>query len=495
MDIIQRYLLIDIDGLRRDVFENALAKGKLPHLARLLGSEPLSIPALAPAPSITFCSQASLFTGAHPKDHGIPGNQFFDRFGTFNNGTPIHFAFDVGDTLEVNDAVSVFTDGLAVQRLMRPTVYEKLAARGKFSVVAGNMYAAPLASPGVCTWLRPSLTNLARFTKGGNLFGISPGRYDRAILNKALNHLKKNGLPDMLTVYFMGLDHQSHKYGPGAQKDYLVHHVDPMVGELLTAYAAAANPQNPALPAGLLAVVFSDHGQIEVIPDKVHALQLGFPFEKELSGLFEALGLDVHDYPGEDPACDAVIALNGGMAHVYLHNKTEKWAAPPVFERDVLHVAQAFWDASLDGKYSPSLKNSLSGVLLRNVQKEGWTARYQALTPAGEIVALEEWFALQPPGQYSDPVNRLNNLAGLYSGDLVLLSNYADGYYFGGPIHGVHGGLHPDDSEAVLVYGWPTVDENWPALRNAIARAIETRCQAENNRQPTTADMAIFLNL
>ena len=82
---------LDIDGLRPDVFRAALEQNQLPNISRILGrkeerlSRGLVVPATAPAPSITFCSQACLFTGAHPQDHGIPGNQFFDRFGTNNN--------------------------------------------------------------------------------------------------------------------------------------------------------------------------------------------------------------------------------------------------------------------------------------------------------------------------------------------------------------------------------------------------------------------------
>jgi hypothetical protein len=57
-------------------------------------------------------------------------------------------------------------------------------------------------------------------------------------------------------------------------------------------------------------VIFSDHGQIHVKADDKHSLRLAFPFEREIGHLFDALGLDVHDYPGEDPNCDAVVASN-----------------------------------------------------------------------------------------------------------------------------------------------------------------------------------------
>ncbi len=491
MNTPSHILLLDIDGLRPDVFRAALAAGTIPNLAGLLGGPDLAhgaiIPATAPAPSITFCSQACLFTGTHPKDHGIPGNQFFDRFGTYNNGIPQFFAFDVGDTLEVDDAVRVFVDALAAKRLMTDTVYEKMAAQGKTSVVAGNMYAR-----GAQTWIKPSLANIARFTKGGNLFGMTSREYDGDIFTRLLTHLDQNGLPDILTMYFMGLDHDSHHLGPHkGQMPYLVEHVDPMVGELI----AALQRQTPL--SNILIAIFSDHGQIEVIPDDQHSLRLGFPFDKEVGHLFNALGLDVHDYPGEDPACDAVMALNGGTASVYLQKKDGHWADVPLFERDVLPVAHAFWEAHTTGKYAPELKGALAGVLVRNVQRDGWSAKFQALTPptstaVGGVIPLPDWFAAQPEGLYLDPVHRLNNQTGLYSGDLLLISHYAEGYYFGKEIHGVHGGLHPEDSYATLAYALPGADaEAWGRMKARITEAIETRCTAEGGRMPSTCDLLV----
>ena len=481
----QNLILIDIDGLRQDVFSIALGQGMIPNIARLLGGRDLSrgvqIPIVAPAPSITFCSQASLFTGAHPAQHGIPGNQFFDRFGMHSNGLPRHYAFDVGDTLAADDAVRVFTDGLAARCLQAPTLYQRVAERGWRSVVAGNMYAT-----GADTWLKPSLLALARFTKGGNLFGLSAAEYDRQILHDALAEIGRNGLPNILTIHFLGLDHESHHHGPGAQIGYLTNTLDPMIGELWDAIPADRS---------LLTAIFSDHGQIEVIPDDRHSLRLAFPFEREMGHLFDALGLDVHDYPGEDPDCDAVVSANGGVAYVYLQNRRGRWADVPDFERDVLPVGRAFWQAHASGQYAAELEGALAGVLIRNVEKNGWRASYQALTPDGEIITMEKWFSTTS-GRYLDPVNRLNNLTGSLAGDLLLISNYAEGFYFGAPIHGVHGGLHPDDSRAVLAYGFPAVNayiaEN---MRIAIMKSIQKRCRAENQRQPTTADMLTGLEV
>ena len=110
-------VIIDIDGLRSDVFSRALAEDRLPNITKFLrgsrNNKEVQIPALATAPSITFSSQASLFTGYHPSQHCIHGNQFFDRFGVHSENHSRFYAFDVGDTLEIDDAVSVFTKELA----------------------------------------------------------------------------------------------------------------------------------------------------------------------------------------------------------------------------------------------------------------------------------------------------------------------------------------------------------------------------------------------
>lgn len=481
----EHFLLIDIDGLRPDVFSAALRAGRLPNLARLLGGDELRrgllVPALAPAPSITFVSQASLFTGAHPAQHGILGNQFFDRFGLHSNGRPAHYAFDVGDALEVDDAVRVFTDGLASRCLQAPTLYERWRRPDRRSVVIGNMYAR-----GADLWRPPSLLSIARLTKGGNLFGMDAADFDRRALDQALKVLAETGLPQVLTVYFMGVDHESHHGGPQTQLDFLTQVVDGYVGELWDAILSLVQ-DGADLP---FCAVFSDHGQIDVPETDQHALRVGSRFDREVGALFDDLGLDVYDLPGEEPGTDAVFSSNGGLAHVYLRQRKGAWSDPPLWERDVLPVARAFWEAHATGRHAADLEGALAGVLVRFVEQEGWQAPYRALTPAGELVSLETWFAAQPPGLYADPVHRLQNLVHPMCGDLLLISNLPVGFYFATAVSGVHGGLHPDDSASTLAFGWPSAGQaDWEAAEASIAAAIQARCAAEGGRQPSTADL------
>ena len=142
--------------------------------------------------------------------------------------------------------------------------------------------------------------------------------------------------------------------------------------------------------------------------------------------------------------CDAVVASNGGLAHVYLRKRRASWSEVPAFDRDVLPIGKAFWDAHQTGRYAPELSGSLWGVLVRNVEAEGWYASYQALTPDGNTLSLNEWFQGTGYGHgedkyriFADPVHRLNNLVSPFVGDLLLVSNYGAGYYCRYGINGV----------------------------------------------------------
>jgi hypothetical protein len=484
-------VILDIDGLRRDVFQRALAEGRAPHLSRIVGgveaAAGLHLDPVSNAPSITFCCQSSIFTGAHPEQHRIMGNQFFDRFGVTNGGVPTHYAFDVGDTLAVDDAARVFMGerGLIGDLIPAevPTIYERAAARGLRSVVAHNMIGR-----GATAWLRPNLVDIARFTKGGGLLGITSEQYDGDMISRLIAHLRGLPAPEqpaVITAYFMGLDHHSHEHGAGSQFDYLTRVVDPQVGQLLATLEDLHWLDNTVF------AVLSDHGQITVIPDDQHSLRLSFPFDREMGYLFDALGLDVHDLPGEGPNCNAVVACNGGLAHIYLQHRQGHWPAAPRFKDDVLPVAQALWEAALTGRYAPDLREALALVLIRNVERDGWDADYEVFTPEGQFVPIRAYFAAHPEFPAVDAPNRLKHLAAPLSGDLVLLSNYAKGFYFSAPLTGMHGGIHPEDSEAVLSFGFPTGSpEQVVALRATVRAVIEARCRAEDQRRVGVVDMA-----
>jgi len=481
-----RLVVIDIDGLRRDVFRSSLEAGDLPNVERIVGGrageQAGHVDALSVAPSITFAAQASIFTGQHPGAHGVAGNESFDRLGRISGGRPRHFGFDVGDTLAVDDAIRVFSDGLASKFLNAetPTLYETLAAYGLTSTVVYHMYAR-----GADAWLPPNVVEIARFTKGKGKLGLEAGQYDGGMLDQLVEHLSAGNRPDALTVYFMGLDHHSHAHGPASQRAYLRDVLDPQIGRLWDALA-----RHGLLERTLFTLV-SDHGQIEVIPDDRHSIRIGFPFDRELGHVFEALGLDVHDFPGEDPACDAVVGLNGGLTHVYLQHRAGRWADAPRYAEDVLPVAEAFRQMSETGRYADELRGSLELILVRDAEHEGWAGEYRAYTGDGQTQPFADYLAAHPELNYVDPVHRIRLAASATTGDLILAANGREGYYFGAPTTGVHGGLYPGDSEAVLTFAYPGGSSDEIAwLRETAAGVVADRCANEGGRAPSVADMA-----
>lgn len=473
----RRVVLLDLDALRPDVFQHALQDGRLPNLGRLVGgpglSQAVQLEILSTVPSITYCSQATCFTGSHPRQHGIVGNQFFDRFGRFNNGTPRAYAFDFTDAPYVYRGLAGETLAPGVE-----TIYESAARRGLRSTVAFGMYAR-----GAEHWLRPGLDDWASFVSLQPKRGVSE-RLDDAMLDDVLEHLRAGNRPDVLTLYFWGLDHESHIEGPHIQYEYLSQVIDRQVGRFLEAYEAAG-----LLPDTLF-VVFSDHGQIPVIKDERHALKAGVLFDRELSYIFQALDLDLRDLPGESEY-DAVLTINGGMVHVYVRQPGQAWDAPPRYQEDVLRLAQAFWQANQNGALAPELQGALDLVLVRDAAGGGWDAPYRAYTPQG-VLPVEEYLALHPEVETAAAASRLGDLACPASGDLLLFSNYRDGFYFLALSYaGMHGGLHPQDSNALLVYALPggaPAQVNW--LRRRLRKVIGDRCQAEGGRPAGIADLA-----
>ena len=302
------------------------------------------------------------------------------------------------------------------------------------------------------------------------------------MVQRLLSAAGSGRIPAVQTAYFMGLDHHSHEHGPAGQPAYLADVVDPLVGALLDGLAPHGWLR------GTLVVVVSDHGQIEVIPDDRHSLRLSFPFDREMGYLFDALHLDVHDKPSEDPNCDAVVACNGGLAHIYLQNRAGARRDRPRFEHDILPVARDFWDANQSERYAEDLHGALAGILARDVEHEGWHAPYHAWTPQGRFLAAE-WLASRGVPVVEDAA-RLARLAGPTSGDLLLISDYEQGFYFGSPTTGVHGGLHPEDSRAVLSFGWQGASPSQLAhLRETVSGVVGDRMRRDGRQFPSVVDL------
>jgi hypothetical protein len=185
------------------------------------------------------------------------------------------------------------------------------------------------------------------------------------------------------------------------------------------------------------------------------------------------------------------MGLNGGLAHVYLQHRAGRWADPPRYEEDVLPVAESFRQMNETGKYEDELQGSLELILVRETEHEGWQGEYRVYLGNGRTQPLADYLAAHPELDYTDAANRIRLAASVTTGDLILVANGREGYYFGAPTTGVHGGLYPEESEVVLTFAYPggSPDEIG-RLRETVTGVVTDRCANEGGREPSVADMA-----
>ncbi len=107
---------------------------------------------------------------------------------------------------------------------------------------------------------------------------------------------------------------------------------------------------------------------------------------------------------------------------------------------------------------------------------------------------VEEYLAGHKEIEQVEAPYRLEHLAGPMSGDILLLSNYADGFYFANPMPGMHGGLHPHDSLCVASLGWAGANEKQvSALQENTRKVLMARMKGEKRNTSSLADLAHVL--
>ena len=467
----KRIVILDIGSLRLDVFQTALAGGKIPHIARLLGGpntvNGILFEAVSTAPSSTYCCQASSFTGAHPCDHWIPGDDYFDRFGRLSSGAPRRLAFGG------KDALDAFHESLASHSLNPrvATLYETAASRGWRSCVAYNMYAR-----GAQYWLKPDLSSFQ-----------GPRDLDAGMVEAVLALLRSGESPELVTLYFSGLERISPVSGLEAQLPYLAQVVDPLVGHFVESWAQLG------LGADTLYALFSDHGQVSLPGDDAHTLRLGSMLRRNETYEVNPLGQELPERLFEGPECDALFCPNGGMAHIYIRKESGAWREAPRFQEDILPAAGYLWRASQDGANCPELKGSLDMVLVRDCELEGWQAEYQAFTPDGlfsipQFLADNHILAI-------DAHARLHSLSSPLAGDILLFARGASGYAFASqPAQVSQGGLQPGESRVVQAYALPGAGpEDILHVRQIVFSAAHERSRSEGRRQVGSVDVAYVL--
>jgi hypothetical protein len=391
----QRHVVIvDLDGVRRDLLDSAYLAGRTPHLERLFGATADGGYRAAlyfehgssVAPTVTMSGQASLFTGVYPGAHGIPGNNWFDR----GQAAPVDYMSATGAACVYGFALfgSSFCDGgRANHDLTAPTLYDWATAAGLTSVVVYNQY-----WKGSTRVIEPTISDALALLQSGE---TDLEFFDQHMVGQAIAEMQQNGRPSVLTLYFAGADAAGHAHGTSALMDYLSQVIDPLLGSFLE----ALDQMDPAWYRNTLFIFSADHGRTDAsaIPDD--QLALGW-----MASILASVGFDSEH---------AYIANEGGLAHVYLRPAGAAWNESPAVV-ELKAVA-----ASLAADHN--LANEIESICYRD-------ADYVCLNPLDASRA-----------QLLDALNSPR------TGDLIVLAK--PGRYFGNtsPDGAEHGALDDTD--------------------------------------------------
>ncbi len=466
-----KLLILALDGVDRSLLYSMLRSGELPELAGLLGGSAgarlphacLDEQLVTVLPSTTIAAWTTVFTGVTPGEHGITGNEFFDR-ASRSLYAPAPVSLD-----DISPVLELYTNDTLGKLLDVPTVYEQLREREphlRIWVAMSQIHRGAdrllLARRNVLTG---AFTALLREELGDASGRVVYSELDEEVLDTVIEELEDRPVPDVLTLYIAGTDLFAHhaKTGPDpARRGYLREVLDPKLGPL-----RAALTRRHFLPDAHI-VVLSDHGHTPVAHDDRHALSTHGADEPP--ELLRRSGFRVRPFEWKlEGAGDfqAVLAYNGAIGFAYLADRSTcrepgtvcDWDRPPRFHEDVLPAADAFLRASAEGALVPALKDSLDLVLVRNPDQEGEPFLVHSLD--GTQVPPSEYLQAYPHPTYVALASRLRDLGtgphGDRAGDVVLVANNgnrsaaADRFYFASLYRSWHGSPSRQDSEVPFI--------------------------------------------
>jgi len=430
-----RVIIFALDGTGPDQLMAAIRSGKAPRIAALLGKErgsglfehgyaaPHAVTIL---PSSTIAAWSAIFTGKPPAMNGVPGDEWFVReTATFYAPVPV----SVLDTLDVTKVVN---DDLLGKSLRVPTLYEVLGKRSHVSL----LYVHDGAT--LYTTVAPSsFVDMVGRLISGTMEGDHPENslsagLDLNSVQKLIEAIDAQGVPDLQVVYFPGIDIFTHvaKDQLAGQVRYLESITDKAVGVVLDAY------EKKGALAGAYVIFIADHGQIPTLNDAQH--KLGTDDEHSPFGLVAKSGFRVRrpllTLAALDKDYQAVLAYQGFMAYVYLADRSTcpnehdpcDWIKPPRFHEDVMPVVSAFYEANRTGNPIPRLKGTIDLIFAREPVAADRNAKPYEIFDGQKLVPIRTYLKAHPRPDLIRLEERMNELsAGPYgnrAGDILLLA-------------------------------------------------------------------------
>ncbi len=295
-------VLISIDGLKPDyVLEAGKHNLKIPNLRRLVAEGAYATGVTGVTPTVTYPSHTTMLTGVSPAKHGVYGNSHFDPFGK-NLGGWYWYSEDI-KVQTLWDAVSKsgqITASVDWPASVGANVKFNLAQIWRARTEHDRKLIRAVSTPG----LLAECENALGHYHDGDDYSIEADGL-RARFNAYLLEKKK---PRFQTVYFGGLDHEEHDYGPYSAEAFAgLEKIDAMVGEVRVAAEKSGGGR-------AYICVVSDHGFART--------------EKEirLNAALREAGLIEVDGSGKVKAWRAMAWNSGGSTAVMLQDKNDEAA-------------------------------------------------------------------------------------------------------------------------------------------------------------------------
>lgn len=469
-------VIIAVDGLRADGLYKFLEKSSdAPYLRTLLGVTPQADgtfayrhavrakKALTVFPSYTYPSWTSLVTGVYPGLHGITGNQLL-----FRTGPPEPKQGKKSVSVQARYYAEANIDALAVYwahllnddiSTLSPTIYDVVEAAKGQSLIVHHMISRGAKDT---DWRYPSFDTVVMYLKNEVKDYDHQTLYEFVSAFKALNAGSFPNsdadvyLPTITTLYFPGLDHDSHlnaEHLPERQEEYL-RNIDEVVEHLFQGVDTLEKMDRtglvqdrvdwpglnryPKLLNETLFVLVADHGHSPVTSGNALSVDELEAALKNVPAPWRRGHLNVHEtsltffnlltkmtstifYGGDpDESDDIFVTLNGGSAAVYVKPPNGKWKDEPQygFSRQ---VGEAIWDWFVSNK-----PGALQTIFVRN------GSSYLECCKQGVAIPIEESSSDFGP----DWKRRLRGLAPVQqlrpnsSPDLILLADRKTGVTF-----------------------------------------------------------------
>lgn len=426
-------VLINIDGCRQDIFYELLQDKEIPNFYSVLKNGKIVEKAYSIYPTNTLPAQVSIFTGVYPKDHGVVGNSWFDRkkifyrdYATAENALRVYgFEFFGPPFILIPNRKE---GSILIEDIKTKTIYQILNDEGFTSATVFSHIAN-----GATFWIRPKKQDMLQYALCHEDY-IQYIAFEKTTLKRAVEFLRTcKVLPNLLTLYFSGLDGYSHRYGPLTQRWYLKEVVDKLFREFLDVFKEKNKLEKTHF------LVISDHGQIEVKKDKKHFLT-----PQKISSYLQKKNFSLFN-PKKGRLQDAdLISTEGGSIFYIKNKKTNKWKDEPNEEEKYRLIEALLLSQKELGPW-------INGFLIKENGK--YKIYHNGKTEKKEI------FFNNNREKYPEAITRIEGLTSDKSGDVLSLINFEEGFYFTDRPHaGEHGNLTPEESIVPFVFSGPKVE-------------------------------------